>query len=167
MQLDSANPDNQKNPKIFLYCGEEIPVTFSDGLYRAKVGDRNYCSILFSGLMICIGYFHSIYTSFDKECPVLSVVHSSISTLLSSNILEYRQNALQTLRSYPDDPDAAAVVGGIERKHTSFGATYITRCLGKKDFSSVTVEEICDLVPNILHRSELIKELSERVRHNA
>ena len=156
-----------ENPDIFLYTGEKIDVTFSDGLYRAKVGDRNYCATLFSGLIVCIGYFHSIYTSFDVECETITAVMKAIRKLRDSDKLEDRQDALGTLRMYPDDPDAAKIVGDIERKHVSFGAVYLARCLGKKNFSRVTVTEISTLVANILHRKELITELAEMVKLNA
>lgn len=153
-----------KKPNVFLYTGVQVKPELKSGMWRASVLGSHYCSATFEGLVETISFFHSIYTSFD-EIKVLPDPVIEAASVLSGNVsLEQRQVALRKLESLAGLPAASEIVARVKGKHTSFGADYITKCLGKKDFSEVASSEIFDLVPNILHREELIRELAERVK---
>jgi len=156
--------DGTKNPNVFLYTGLQIKPEFKEGMWRAWVLGSNYCSASFSGLLETIGFFHSIYTSFEEVKTIPDPVAEAIFVLSDSVSLVERQKALRKLEGLSAFPFASEAVGKIKSKRTSFGASYITRCLGKRDFSEVDSHEIFDLVPDIIHREELIRELSERVK---
>jgi hypothetical protein len=154
------NPDT----KIFLSDGTLIIDSFSDGLYRAVVNGMNFCSATRVGLVKAIGYFFSIYVD---DCIIQeeqSVVDKMKAILSSKATLDIKQNALTVLESLIDDASASQIVAKIKSKPVSLGASYITKALGKQDFSHVTHVEISEIVPNILHKAELLRELGERVR---
>lgn len=155
-----------KLPHVFLYTGIEIHPKFLEGMWRISVLGNNYCSGSFNGLLELIGFFHSIYTSMDLPAPVIDPTVKAISILSGSTSLDDRQKALKFLEALAANGNTTAcdMVSKVKEKHTSFGASYITKCLGRADFSQVLPYEISDLVPNIMHRSELIHELADRVK---
>lgn len=136
-------------------------------MYRAVVGSLNYCSPTFEGLLYAVGYFHSIYTSFESEAVVNDPVLQYIEALRNGVTVQVRQEALVALEQTSNDTRAVNAVAYVRAKHVSFGAAYLTRCLGKRNFSQVTTWELSDLVSNIIHRGELIEELAKMVKLDA
>lgn len=149
--------------KIFLSDGTPVLDYFYDGLYRAVIDGMNFCSATRSGLAKAVGFFFSTYTSDCKVEKEPSLVEKMIAVLSSKATLDIKQKALNVLESLPDDASASQIVAKIKNKPVSFGALYLTKVLGKKDFSHVTHVEISEVVPSVLHRAELLKELGERV----
>ncbi len=149
--------------KIFLSDGTPVVDYFSDGLYRTVVNGRNFCSSTRDGLVKALGYFFSVHID---DCVVEkepSIIERMIAVLSSKATLDRKQRALEVLESFPDDSTASQIVAKIKNKPVSLGALYLTKALGKKDFSHITSVEISEVVPNIIHKADLLKELGERV----
>ncbi len=150
--------------KIFLSNGLLIEDTFSDGMYRAIVNGSNFCSPTREGLLAALGFFFSVYTADEpvKE-PEIPLAVKMCGILFGLYPLEDRQKAFKTLEGMTEDAAASQAVAYIKRKPASFGATYLTRILGKQDFAQVTAVDISENVPSVVHRAELLDELGERL----
>jgi hypothetical protein len=149
--------------KIFLSDGTLVNDSFSDGLYRAIVNGVNFCGSTREDLLKAIGFFFSTYTSNSDVIVERPLAERMRNVLFGKNTLEERQKAFAILDDLSNNPIASQTVSYIKTKPTSFGATYLTKILGKSDFSYVTPVEISETVPSILHKAELLKELAERV----
>lgn len=151
--------------KAYLYSGELIDPQFTEDMWRVSVLGRNFCAASKQGLYEVVGFFHSIY--FTTHKPIVLVPHEEkmIRVLQSNSSLTERQNALAQLEILSNKSSAASqAVVSVRSKPTSFGASYLTRALGKQDFSQVTCSEISEFVSDIVHRGQVISELSDRVK---
>lgn len=151
-----------ENPSIIL-DGRKLHVQKMDEMYTTTINGLPFASQTFKGLVDVLGNFYNVHVVYDYTIPQVSLVDTLKGLLSVSPLLVDRQKALRRLELL-SDPEAIRIVDGIKAKSVSFGATYLTRVLNKKHFSEVNQVEISDLVTNITHRSEMLKELSELVK---
>lgn len=151
-----------ENPSIIL-DGRKLDVRKMDEMYTTTINGLPFTSQTFKGLVDVLGNFYNIHVVYDYTIPQVSLIDTLKGLLSISPLLVDRQKALRRLELL-SDPEAIRIVDNIKAKPVSFGATYLTRVLNKKHFSEVNQVEISDLVTNITHRSEMLKELSELVK---
>jgi hypothetical protein len=153
-------------PNIFLYTGKQIETSFTDGMYRAAVEGNNFCSGNLKGLIDAISFFHSIYVTTDPVIvPEKPLVQKLGEILAGNSSLEDKQRAFFQMESLAIQGNqiASRTVAEIKTKPVSFGAACVVRWAGKKDLAEVTSVEISSLVADVVHRAELLKELSNRI----
>jgi hypothetical protein len=153
------------NPSIILE-GRKIDVRKEEDMYTTTINGLIFSGKTFKDLASIIGNFYSIQLVYDYTLPSVSLVDKLKGLLLTSSLLTDRQKALRQLESL-SDPEAIRLVNNIKSKPVSYGADYITKSLNKKHFSEVTSTEISSIVSNIVHRSDLLKELYELMRLDA
>lgn len=151
---------------IFLYSGKEILPLFSDGMYRVTVEGNNYCSSTLQGLIDAVGFFHSVYITTDPvvvpERPLAERLGEVLASICS---LEDKQKAYFRLCALAADGNstAAQIVSEIKGRSVSFGASCVAAWAGKRDFAEVTSTDIAELVADVVHRKELLNELSNKI----
>jgi len=152
----------QENPSIVI-DGRKLDVREMDKMYTVTINGLPFMSQTFDGLVNVLGNFYNVHVVYDYIVPQISLVEKLKGLLCDASLLVDRQTALRRLELL-SDPEAIRIVSIIKAKPVSFGATYLTKTLNKKHFSEVSQVEISDLVTNITHRSEMMKELSELVK---
>jgi hypothetical protein len=151
-----------ENPSIII-DGRKLDVRKMDEMYTVTINGLPFTSQTIKGLVDALGNFYNVQTVYDYVIPQVSLTDKLKGLLTVSPLLSDRQKALRQLELL-SDPEAIRAVDVIKSKPVSFGATYLTKVLNKKHFSEVSQVEISDLVTNITHRSEMMKELSELVK---
>lgn len=151
-----------ENPSIIL-DSRKLDVRKMDGLYTTEINGTPFASQTFNGLASAVGSFYTVQIKYDYIVPEISLVDRLKEILSKASLLVDRQTALRKLETL-SDPEAIRIVSIVKSKPVSYGATYISKVLGKKHFSEVSQVDISDLVTSILHRSELLQELSDIVK---
>jgi hypothetical protein len=158
------SPKQNDTDKILLYNGEEIPITYTHGMYHASIEGVNFCGETCSGLYRAISSLHS--ASFNRyTTPVLkNPVSELIRIIKGIHTLDEKQKARDELTKLsPDSPILKEIkqrsVLGSKYPDTVFQC--IVRYTGKPDMSYMTLEEIAEYTPDVMMRQKLLTRVAE------
>lgn len=150
---------------VELADGRTFPVQESNGSYHVLINGEGYCAtsydVLLEGLSKVFRLAYHVYT------PPRDPLREAVRTIISANSsLQDRQTAAEDIRNlaHQGNMEAEAIVRLLDnRPPPSRPASQIAKQLGK-DFSKVTHEELVKYVNDLVLRSKLLLELSDRVR---
>lgn len=151
---------------VELTDGRTFHVAKIHDTYHVVIDGQAYCAssqeLLLEGLARHVRLARHIYV------PPRDSLREAVRTLISAtSSLQDRQIATDDIRNLAaqGNTEAQEVVRLLDnRPRVSPHAHAITKKLGKDDFSQVTHEELVKHVNDLVLRSKLILELSDRVR---
>lgn len=152
---------------IKLADGRKFDLLHDDGTWYVIIDGKFYCAAsrehLVHGLET---HFHLVKPKIEvPEKHPLQIIHETLKSDQSSLI--HRQTAREALKAYAARGDVAAALLLAElhnKPKASVHAQNLTDALRKQDYADVTHEELVQHVSNLVLRSKLILELSDRLR---
>ncbi len=138
---------------------------YSNGMWRACVDGVHFCGQTKQALLTALNHGRpGVVDNGAAPAPLPLDPAEELASILRTGVsLEARQEARRRLLLMVADPAAIKYVEQLKQKpESSFYARDLCRRLGKSDFSDVTHMELVENVDNIVHRNQLILELSAR-----
>lgn len=134
------------------------------GNWRAQIGNVQYVSQTWGGLVNCLGSINSLHVHTPEPPRVFDPPAIRCAKILRDHesSLDTKQAAWFEIQNL-DEPEALEITKQIKAKgRPSFHANSFTRKIGKADFHEVTSAELLQHEHDVVRRSALIKELAER-----
>jgi hypothetical protein len=152
---------------IKLADGRRVELLVDDDTWYVIIDGKYYCAASRHALVHGLEtHFHVLKPKIElPEKHPVQIAHETLKAIDSSLIA--CQAARQDLKSYAAKGDvlAALLLEDLSKKPApSKAAQDITTRLGKFDFSDITHEELVQHVNNLVLRSSLVHELSQRLR---
>ncbi len=154
--------------EIKLNDGRRFLVWYDFGQWSVSIDGKFYCAVNKESLLRGLETkFHVIKPKVDlPEVPLVDQAKAELKNPITATLVSRRQarEDLKTL-SAQGDVTAALLLQELDKKAApSKEALEVTKRVKKLEFADVTHEDLVEHVKNLVLRSKLILELSDRLR---